>query len=133
MKSKQLILRIGDKIRSIRIQLWMPIECLAVRSKIDVETLAQIESGKKQPDLDQLIRIADALFLDLIFELSPNKPFHDILKAQARKKATKIIRYAQGTMSLEAQEPSEKYIEQLLNEETEKLLFEENQLIWYED
>ena len=126
-------MKIGDKIRSIRTQLCMASECLAIRSKIDQESLAQIESGEKQPDLDQLSRIADALFVDLTVELIPNKPLHDILKAQARKKAAEIVRYVQGTMSLEAQEPSKKYIQQLLNEETEKLLSEGNQFIWQED
>ena len=62
-------------------------------------------SEEKQTDLDQLSCIADALFLDLIFELSPNKPLSNILKERARKKR-KNYRYAQGKMSLEAQEPS---------------------------
>ena len=133
MKSKEINLRIGNKIRTIRYQLCMPIECLAVRSKIGGQSLAQIESGEKQPDLNQLNRIADALFVDLIVDLNPDQSLDNILKTQARKKATKIIQYVQGTMSLEAQQPSEEYIEQLIDEETENLLSQKSHLIWSED
>ena len=52
--------------------------------------------------------------------------------AQVKKVAEKQIRYVQGTMNLENQEPDSEYLEEVLKQETEKLLRGSSKRLWEE-
>lgn len=130
MKKKTSPQTIGRQIQQLRTQLGMSIESLSDRSKIDVKTLQELESGSTKIGLEQLNNIADGLIANLKIELVPNKPIPQILAEQARLKATEIVRYVQGTMSLEAQQPPKEYIDSLIESETKNLLNSDKHLIW---
>lgn len=130
MEKNSNLKRIGTQILDLRTQLGMSIESLSDRSGIDVEILQKLELGSIKLELEQLKNIADALIANLKVELTPIKPISEILAEQAKLKAIEIVRYVQGTMSLEAQEPSKEYIDSLVESEAKNLLSSDKHLIW---
>ncbi|MGW0347546.1 helix-turn-helix domain-containing protein [Streptomyces anthocyanicus] len=57
--------QVGDRIRHVREHLNLTQQDVCGRSGIDVATYSRIEQGHSSPLLDTLIRIADAMGVEL--------------------------------------------------------------------
>lgn len=57
--------QVGDRIRHVREHLNLSQQDVCGRSGIDVATYSRIEQGHSSPKLDTLIRIADAMDVEL--------------------------------------------------------------------
>jgi len=55
---------LGERIRDRRLRLGATQEEVAVGAGVDTTTIGKIERGERNPNLHNLIRIADALQLD---------------------------------------------------------------------
>jgi len=125
-------LPIGALIKSIRIQLGMPQQALAKRAGIPQSTVSRIEKGGKDVALSTLHKILSAMSCDLIIAPLMEHSIDTIRQIQARKIAEKRVRYLKGTMNLENQQPDPRFMEELLKEETERLLQGPNYQLWEE-
>ncbi|MFC6502884.1 helix-turn-helix domain-containing protein [Streptomyces plicatus] len=57
--------QVGEQIRRVRLHLSLSQQDVCGRSGIDVATYSRIEQGHASPLLDTLIRIADAMSVEL--------------------------------------------------------------------
>ena len=57
--------RIGSRIRQIRNDCRMSQEDLAFQADLTTSYLSQIESGKRNPSLETLLRLSSALHVEL--------------------------------------------------------------------
>lgn len=71
LQKKQRGLSIGQLIPLIRKQLRMSQRILATRAKIQQSTIARIESGRLDPNISTLKKIADAMACDLLTTIVP--------------------------------------------------------------
>ena len=60
-----LKVKIGSRIRGRRTSLHMSQEDLAFKADLSPTYLSQLESGKRNPSLDALFRLATALQMEL--------------------------------------------------------------------
>lgn len=125
-------LPVGAFIRLIRKQLGMSQSLLARRAKVPQSTVSRVEKGEKEAKLSTLLKIFDALSCDLVLIPLLRDSIRSIRHCQAEKVAKKHVRYLKGTMSLEKQEPDEQFLEELRNQETEKLLHGPDFRLWEE-
>ena len=65
MDSRELILKIGKKIKEIRISKSMTLDDLAVESDMDNANIARLESGNTNPTIKTLYKISQGLKVDL--------------------------------------------------------------------
>lgn len=124
-------LTIGQLIVMIREQLDMPQSILAKLSGISQSTISRLEKGSLDPSFPILSKIFQSLSCDLIIAPIFKKSIVDIRYEQAYKIARKRVKYLQGTMNLENQEPDERFIQELIETETEELL-QSGKKIWEE-
>ena len=122
---------IGELVSMIRKQFNMSQRDLARRAKIPQSMVSNLERAKKQPNLATLRKIMDALFCDLLIIPVLREPIQTLLCKIARKKAEKRVRYLQGSMNLEKQEPDSRLTQELIRKETESLL--NSKKLWDED
>lgn len=113
---------IGQLLSLIRGQLKISQRILAKRAKVPQSTISRIESGHLESNIITLRKIFKALSCDLFITACPRENLDAICKKQARVKAEKKVRYLQGTMALEKQEPDQKMLMELIEEEEKKLL-----------
>ncbi len=125
-------LKIGALIKSIRMQLGMSQKALAKRAGIPQSTVSRIEKSKTDTSLVTLDKILTAISCDLVIAPQLQYSIDAIRKKQARKLAEKQVRYLQGTMNLENQQPDSRFIEELLKHEEERLLQGPNSKLWKE-
>lgn len=123
-------LAIGEMILMIRNQLEMPQSVLAKLSKVPQSTISRVEASKITPNLSTLQKILCSLSCELIMAPVLTESIDVIRRKQARRVAEKNIRYVQGTMSLEKQEPDKKLIHELIKEEEEALLRAPGNKLW---
>lgn len=123
-------LEIGQLILIIRSQLGMSQRALATRAEVPQAMISRIESGLLQPNVATLRKIMDALACDLLITAVPRDDIEMIRRNQARLKAEKKIRYLHGTMSLEKQEPNQKLLKELVEEEIKILLDSSGSKLW---
>lgn len=119
---------IGQFIAMIRKQLGMSQKVLSSRAKIPQSTLSRVEQCKGDASLSTLKKIMDALSCDVILVPILRESIDVQRRKQARRVAEKQIRYLQGTMSLEKQEPDVRFFEALLKEKEEELLHSKTKL-----
>lgn len=124
---------IGSLITLIRGQLKMSQKALASRSGMPQSTISRIESGRIQPNILTLKRIAEALICDLTLTLVPKQSLESCRVKQAREKAEKKIDYLKGTMSLEKQMPNKKLLSELVEDEIIDLLNSSGTQLWEDD
>lgn len=120
----------GQWIRTVRNYLRMTQQELAQRSQIPQSHLAQIESGKIDPQIGTLQRIFDGLSCELVIEPRPRRPLSEILRGRARGIALKRLTHAMGTMALEDQAPEKAAFEQLLEKRTDEILGDSRERLW---
>ncbi|WP_326592886.1 helix-turn-helix transcriptional regulator [Streptomyces brevispora] len=56
---------VGDRIRAVRLHANLTQEAVSLRSGVSLASYNRIEQGHSSPMLDTLIRIADAIGVDL--------------------------------------------------------------------
>lgn len=126
-------LTIGKLIALIRTQLTMSQRVVSKRANMPQATLSRIESGRHQPTISTLHRILDALECDLLITVVPRTSLDEVRHRQAVKKAEKRVEYLQGTMSLEKQMPNQRLLEEIIKDETKKLLDSSGAELWDEE
>lgn len=114
-------LSIGDFIRLIRNQLGMSQMILATRSGVPQATISRVEKGRKV-NFSTLQKILNALSCDLIVVPVLRNSIESLQYKQAKLIAKKRMRYLKGTMNLEKQQPDEKFMEELIQQEEKQLL-----------
>jgi transcriptional regulator with XRE-family HTH domain len=132
LQKTQQDISIGQLISLIRSQLRISQRFLAKRSKVPQSTISKIESGILHPNIMTLHKILSAISCKLILSAFPMENLDIILRKQAHKKAEKKINYLVGTMALEQQQPDKKLIQELIQEEEEKILRSNNSNLWEE-
>ncbi|MBX3328881.1 MAG: helix-turn-helix domain-containing protein [Nitrospira sp.] len=119
-----------DWIRALRNYLRMTQAELAQRSHMPQSHLAQIESGKTDPQVGTLKRIFEGLSCDLVIEPLPRKPLSEVLRGRARSVALKRLKHAMGTMALENQAPEKEVFKRLLEKRTDDVLNDPRERLW---
>ena len=120
-----------DWIRVLRNYLRMTQTELAKRSSIPQSHLAEIESGKIDPQVGTLKRIFKGLSCDLAIEPLPQKPLAEVLRGRARSIALKRLKQVMGTMALEHQAPEKEAFKQLLEKRTDDILNDPRERLWH--
>jgi len=115
-------LSIGQIIEMFRKQLGMSQKDLSSRAKIPQPTLSRIEKNKQIPNIHTLRKIFEAMSCTLVLVPVLEVSIEEQRNRQAESIAKKNVRYLQGTMSLEAQEPDSEFVNELIKEEKEGLL-----------
>jgi len=105
---------------------------LARRAEVPQSTISKIESGSIHPNVSTLEKLFSALGCQLLISAIPRQSFESILRKQAELKVREKVEYLRGTMSLEAQEPDEQFLRELINEEIAILLGSPGSNLWEE-
>jgi len=110
-----------------RYRLGMSKSAVAKRSGVSLPTVERVLSGKEQsPRLANLQAIAETLGVELHVGASitvrETETAQDFRRAQATKKATRLVRMVQGTMSLEAQAVDAETLRGMIDQATSELL-----------
>lgn len=69
LRTKRVAARIGERLRSARLEAGLSQQTLAVKIGMTRSNYARLEQGRTNVTLDTLLRIADGLGLDLRVEL----------------------------------------------------------------
>jgi transcriptional regulator with XRE-family HTH domain len=125
-------LSVGSTIRLLRKRLLMNQRELAARAQVPQSSISRIESGLIEPNFKVLKSLMSALFCQIAFIPVLSKDIELILNERAEKVARKRLEYLQGTMALEAQNPDENLIDELVSEEKERILRSESPGMWSE-
>lgn len=126
-------LAIGALIKSIRVQLGMSQKTLAKRAGVPQSTISRIEQEEREANLSTLNKILGAISCDLVIVPLLQDSIDAIRRKQARKMAEKQVRYLEGTMNLEDQQPDSRFIAELIKQEEERLLQGPNSKLWDEN
>lgn len=109
--------------------LGMTKSTLAVRAGVSLPTVNRTMSGsERSPTLPTILAIATALGLNLKLEAAQEPD--DFRLAQAKAKATRIVKMVQSTMALEAQAVDQKSIERLIDQTVHELLAGSPRRLW---
>jgi len=120
----------GDWIRIVRNFLRMTQDDLAQRVGIAQPNLADIESGKGDPQLSTIRKIFDAMSCDVALNPRPRKPLKEILRGKARSVALERLKQSMGTMALEGQAPGTDVFHALLEKRTDEILNDKREKLW---
>ena len=92
-------------MRAIRDALGMTTKQFAQRLGVSQPRVVALEQGEAEDaiTLASLRRAADALDCALVYAFVPNRPFVEMLRAQAEHKADEQLRNVSHTMGLENQ------------------------------
>lgn len=126
-------LSIGALIKSIRTQLGISQKSLAGRAGVPQSTISRIEQEERDANLATLNKILAAISCDLVIIPLLQDSIEAIRRKQARKMAEQQVHYLKGTMNLEDQQPDEKFVEELIKQEIERLLQGPNAKLWDEN
>jgi predicted DNA-binding mobile mystery protein A len=96
-------------IRAIRDALGMSTRELATRAGVSAPRISQIERAESDGSLTlaTLQRIAEALDCRLEYALVPLRPLDEMVRTQARSKASSLIDIVDHTMAMEDQRTDE--------------------------
>jgi predicted DNA-binding mobile mystery protein A len=119
-------------IRTLRKALGMSSPQLAVRLDISKSQASQMErmEAEDRITIKQLRRVADALDCDLHYALVPRQSVTEVIRDRAKLKARKLVDKTDVQMKLEAQQLSDKMLQQQINSEVEHLLREMPRDLW---
>ena len=126
-------LEIGDQITLIRGQLLMSQRTLSKRSGVPQSAISKIESGSIKPNIATLEKIMSALGGKLLIVAALEKSPEETRCEKAISIAKKKIDYLKGTMSLEDQEPDDKLLRELMEDEVQEILRSGKLDLWEEN
>jgi predicted DNA-binding mobile mystery protein A len=121
-------------IRTLREALGMTLSDLARRLDLTFQAVAQLEKAERKGTitLSRLETVANALECDLVYALVPRGTLQVFLEKEARRRARRMLDRVRHSMSLEAQDISERESEHQLQELTDELLSGSWRTIWKE-
>ncbi len=125
-------LSIGAILQLIRKQLGISQQALAKRAGVPQSTVSRIESGHEHINLTTLNKIFHAISCELVILPFLKAPIDIMRHNQAKKIAATQLQYLKGTMNLEEQQPDERFNEELLKQETNRLLQGPDSKLWGE-
>lgn len=105
---------------------------LARRAGVPQSTISRIEKGQKDTSIFTLQKILSAISCDLVIAPVLQKPVKTVRLEQAKKITKKRSVYLKGTMNLEKQQPDDRFIQELMHQEEQKLLQGPNAKLWEE-
>lgn len=107
--------QIGNNIRALRKAKGLSQEQLALRADINASYLGQVERGEKNPTIDVLNKIADALHtpLEAVVHLRSENQSAPHTAEESAPYADKIVSQLHG-LSLKEQEAVYKFVKQLV-------------------
>ncbi|WP_141504072.1 helix-turn-helix domain-containing protein [Paenibacillus luteus] len=103
---------VGENIRQLRKKRGLSQEQLAFRADINASYMGQVERGEKNPTIDVLSKIANALQTPLEMLVNVSAP-PDLADVDPEGYATKIVHQIHG-LSLKEQEAVYKIVKQLV-------------------
>lgn len=122
----------GVLLRLLRRRLRMTQAQLSKKSNVPQTSIANIESGKKRPTLQTLEKLLRAMGMRLaLLPVCTKKP-DQVIREQAKKTAEKKLYPVFGSMGLEDQIPSKRKMQEMVREETERLIESHTSRIWDE-
>lgn len=121
-------------IRTLRKALAMSGPQLAQRLGVSKSQASQLERMEMEDriTLKQLRRVADVLGCDLEYSLVLRKPITEMVRDRARVKAQALVKKVDIQMRLEAQQLSEKQLNEQIEIETDRLRREIPRDLWQE-
>ena len=122
----------GGWISAIRVAFGMSAADLARRVGVNPSTVLRIEANEVAGtvNLETLSKMADALNCDLVYALVPKASIEVQVKRRALALATARFKRTQRTMALEQQGLQASVLQQLIENEAEKLA--RSQKLWKE-
>jgi predicted DNA-binding mobile mystery protein A len=110
----------------------MTLTDLATRLGVTFQAVSRLEKSEQEGSvtISTLRAIADALDCDLTYAFVPRESLEAFLVENAREHARRRVDRVQHSMTLEAQEVSEKEIEHQIRDLTEELLAGNWRKIW---
>lgn len=123
----------GGTLRLLRRRLQMTQAQLARRAGMSQSYIARIESGAVQPGAEVLTRVFEALGCLPALVPIPIEPLDQVVDRRARRLAESRVRYMAGTMALEEQRPDLATLEELIEEEAERIKRTGSTAIWEDD
>ncbi|MBT6120242.1 mobile mystery protein A [bacterium] len=121
-------------INLIRTSLGMTLLQLAQKLSISAPSLKKLETNelKGTITLNSLKRVADQLDCDVVYALLPRTSLTGYLKANAYKKAARLMENTIETMDLENQALTEDEIQYNIEDIAEELIRKTDKQIWNE-
>ena len=125
----------GQWIKLLREALGMRQVQLAKRLKITPQALNTLENSalKETITIASLKKIADKLQCSVYVTLIPEQPLEEIVRKRAVRISKKVVMATAKTMSLEKQEPSQKYLNKQIEELAEELIRKRDKRIWEDE
>lgn len=120
----------GQWLRLMRKRLRMTQRQLAKRAGVPQSSISRIECGQVEPSLSMIIKLFTTLFCEVAFLPIPMVDCDRIIEQQARKAAERKVKYLEGTMALEEQQPEASFKEAMVEEETQRLIRSRSSEIW---
>jgi predicted DNA-binding mobile mystery protein A len=122
----------GGWLRAIREGLGRSLRVQAQRVGIAAPTLLQSESAEAHGriSMEQLRRLANALDCELVYALIPRQPLMRSVEEQAENLARQEILGVTHSMGLEAQRPSDDFVDRQILERKQELLIGSWSRLW---
>jgi len=120
-------------IRAVRDALGMSGSELAARMGVSQQVLSEIERNERQSTvrLETLSRAAEAMDCELVYALIPRTTLEETVRAQAQRKAVRLLAHVVHHGRLEAQEVAEDELAAQLEELAS--WFADHRGLWIED
>ena len=111
-------------LRTIRESLGRSLRVQASKLGISSSTLQKSERAEAEDriTLGQLRKLAEGLDCELVYALVPRKPLHKIVEDRATEIAKNEVMGVTHTMTLEAQRPSDKHVDEKIRKRRSELL-----------
>ncbi len=121
-------------IRAVRDALGMTSSQLATRLNVSQPRVIALEKGEVDGSvtLQSLLRAAEALNCSLIYALVPNEPLETMVRKQAERMATDLLKIVNHTMGLEDQAVSPTELKRQRQELIEDMLRNKPRQLWNE-
>lgn len=119
-------------IKTIRVSLGMTLEDLGKRVALDRSRVYRIEQAEVHGDvkLSTLQKMAEGLGVKFVYGFVPDTELEELVKAQAKKIASKRLNRIDHSMKLEDHGVSEKIQEKAFEDLVSQIMVEEPKNFW---
>jgi predicted DNA-binding mobile mystery protein A len=114
----------GGWLRAVREALGRSLRTQASRAGVNASTLYQSEAAEStgRITLAQLRKLAESLDCEVVYALVPREPLSATVQTQAERRARQEVLGVAHSMGLEAQRPSDPFVERQIAQRREALL-----------
>lgn len=114
----------GGWLRTVREALGRSVRAQAERAGVHASTLYHSETAEAEQriTLAQLRKLAEALDCEVVYGLVPRQPLGDVVQAQAERRAQQEVLGVAHSMGLEAQRPSDPFVQRQIAQRRDALL-----------